>query len=97
MLDHGGRAGSKRWRVTVDGKEKARFSKLEEAVEAVDFEVGQRGPASVESARPSAAWRRAPVPEALRQRLSALQPPQTAKNHGDALRLLAWASHAPRR
>lgn len=97
VLDGGGRAGGKRWRITVDGKEMARFSKLEDAVEAVDFEVQRAGRASAESARPSAAWRRAPVPEALKQQLAALTPPVRASNHGDALRLLAWASHGPRR
>lgn len=97
VLDGGGRAGGKRWRITVDGKEMARFSKLEDAVEAVDFEVQRAGRASAESARPSASWRREPVPEALKQQLAALTPPVRASNHGDALRLLAWASHGPRR
>jgi hypothetical protein len=36
----------------------AKFSTLEEAVEAVDYELGARGPAVAHSALPSAAWRR---------------------------------------
>ncbi len=97
VLDGGGRAGGKRWRITVDGKEMARFSKLEEAVEAVDFEVHRAGRASAESALPSASWRREAVPEPLRAQLAALVPPVRANNHGDALRLMAWATHAPKR
>lgn len=97
VLDHGGRAGARRWRVTVDGKEVARFSRLEEAVEAVDFEVQQKGREAVESARESAAWRREPVPEALASKLAALQPPRTARTRGEATRLLAWATYGPRR
>lgn len=97
ILDGGGRAGGKRWRVTVDGAEKARFSRLEEAVEAVDFEIQSKGRLSAESARPSAAWRREPTPEGLRLQLAALSPPQKAATHGEALRLLAWNLHGPRR
>lgn len=95
VLDLGGRG--KRWRVTVDGKEKARFSRMEEAVEAVDHEVRARGPASAESARPGAAWRREPVPPGLAAALAELKPPVRARDHGEALRLLALAAHAPRR
>ena len=47
----------KTWEVLVDDKPMARFSQLEEAVAAVDYEVDQRGPAAALSALPSAAWR----------------------------------------
>lgn len=59
VLDQGGRG--KRWSVQVDGKERARFSLLEEAVQAVDWEVEQRGPRALASALPQAAWRRRPA------------------------------------
>lgn len=97
VLDHGGRAGARRWRVTVDGKEVARFSRMEEAVEAVDFEIQQKGREAAESARESAAWRREPVPEALAAKLAALKPPRTARTRGEATRLLAWAMYGPKR
>ena len=44
------------WEITLDGKSKGRFSKMEEAVQAVDYEIGRMGAAA--SAYPSAAWRR---------------------------------------
>ncbi len=59
VLDRGGRG--KRWSVQVDGKERARFSLLEEAVQAVDWEVEQRGPQALASAQPQAAWRARPA------------------------------------
>ena len=96
MIDTtGARRGSKRWRVVVDGKEQARFSRMEDAVEAVDYEVGRKGKACAASARPSAAWRRAPVPHDLALALAERR--LTAATHGEALRLLAFAEHGPRR
>jgi len=53
-----GKAGrGKKWEVLVDDKPMARFSQLEEAVAAVDYEIEQRGPAAAVSALPTAAWR----------------------------------------
>ncbi len=51
-------ARGKRWEVTLDGRVQARFSSIEAAVEAVDYELGQRGRAVSASARGEAAWRR---------------------------------------
>ncbi len=45
------------WEVLIDDKPLARFSTLEEAVEAVDYELGERGPMVAMSALPRAAWR----------------------------------------
>lgn len=59
VMDAGGRG--KRWRVSIDGVEKARFSLIEEAVQAVDWEVEQRGEATWASALPTASWRHAQV------------------------------------
>lgn len=61
VLDRGGRG--KRWVVSVDGKERARFSLVEEAVQAVDFEVERAGPRAIASARPQAGWRHKPGPQ----------------------------------
>ena len=59
ILRLGGRG--KRWQVSVAGDEVARFSRIEEAVEAVDWEVGQMGTRAHGSALPDAAWRQVAV------------------------------------
>ena len=55
-------ARGKAWEVVLDGKTMDRFSKMEEAVQAVDYEIGRMGRAAAASALESAAWRRAPSP-----------------------------------
>lgn len=91
VLDRGGRG--KRWGVLLDGKKRADFSRLEEAVEAVDHEVAQRGPAAWASAQPQAGWRRGPIPPPLVQALYQHRLAETPDDHGAALRLLAWHTH----
>ncbi len=52
------RAGrGKVWEVLIDDKSMARFSELEEAVGAVDYELERRGRATAVSALPGAPWR----------------------------------------
>lgn len=70
-------ARGKAWEVTLDGRPMDRFSRMEEAVEAVDYEIGRRGRGAAASARDDASWRRRPstTPGAL---------------EGEALRLSAW-------
>jgi hypothetical protein len=70
--------------VTLDGRTKDRFSTIEAAVEAVDYEIAQMGRAALASAREEAAWRRAPALEPT--------PPGTPppNRRGEALRLAAW-------
>jgi len=48
----------KRWEVRLDGKVKDRFSSIEAAVEAVDYEVARMGARAAASARDDASWRR---------------------------------------
>jgi ATP-dependent helicase IRC3 len=48
----------KRWEVCLDGQLQERFSSLEAAVEAVDYEIALLGRAALASAHPQAAWRR---------------------------------------
>ncbi len=91
----GGRGRGKRWRVTVADREVARFSRIAEAVEAVDHEVRRRGRQAAGSARPGAPWRREAVPDQLSDALSALNPSRLACSHGEALRLLTWAAYGP--
>ena len=50
------------WEVSIDGRSMERFSVLEEAVQAVDYELDRKGRATSASARPDAAWRAAPPP-----------------------------------
>jgi ATP-dependent helicase IRC3 len=51
-------ARGKRWEVSLDGTVKDRFSTLEAAVEAVDYEISRMGSAALASAHEEAAWRR---------------------------------------
>ena len=67
-------ARGKRWEVSLDGKPKDRFSSIEAAVEAVDYEIARMGARALASAREEASWRRGSS-----SRLSA-----------DALRLAVW-------
>ena len=81
MLKHSERG--KKWQVSLDGKEMARFSVIEEAVQAVDYEIDRRGRAAAASARPDAAWRHSPssaTPEAGASTASL----------ADTLRLAVW-------
>lgn len=78
----------KRWEVTMDGKVAERFSTIEEAVQAVDYEVASLGPGAEASARDGAAWRRRAAPEP-----EAGSPPWRGKppaNLEEALRLGAF-------
>lgn len=57
------RGRGKVWEVSLDGRVMERFSTVEEAVQAVDFEVDRRGRLTAASARHDAAWRKAPSGE----------------------------------
>lgn len=75
--------------VYLDGEELTRMSTMSAAVEAVDLELPNHGDPT--SARPSAAWRRAPVPEPLQAELDALRPARVAPDIGTAIAHLALA------
>jgi superfamily II DNA or RNA helicase len=51
----------KAWEVSRDQRVVARFSRLEEAVQAVDYEIGRMGRAAAASAHGRAPWREAPA------------------------------------
>jgi superfamily II DNA or RNA helicase len=51
-------ARGKRWEVSIDGRVQERFSSIEAAVEAVDYEIGQSGAYAASSAHERAPWRR---------------------------------------
>ncbi|HEY6081043.1 MAG TPA: ATP-dependent helicase, partial [Polyangiaceae bacterium] len=50
-------ARGKRWEVAIDGRVQERFSSLEAAVEAVDYEISRRGREASASAQAAATWR----------------------------------------
>ncbi len=80
----------KRWHVTVDGALVERFSTVEEAVQAVDYEVDRRGRAAAASAQHDAAWRLAPVPPALAARVPPGRTGRKPATMGEAMTLLVW-------
>jgi len=71
-------ARGKRWEVLLDGRVRDRFSTLEAAVEAVDYEIARMGRATLSSAREDASWRSVPTHA------------QDAKPLADSLRLAVW-------
>lgn len=82
------RAGrGKIWEITLDGKVMDRFATLEQAVEAVDYEIDRMGRLTAASARADAHWRYEPPPASLRLRLRA---PDKATSYAEALRLAVW-------
>jgi superfamily II DNA or RNA helicase len=78
----------KRWEVTLDGRSMERFSSIEEAVQAVDYEISRLGPVVARSAKQEAPWRNSPVPEQGFD--TALWRGKRAANMGEAMRLAAW-------
>ena len=89
ILDH-----RKRYEVRLDNKKMAQFSQLEEAVEAVDYEVGKKGPRVARTALENAGWRYLSPPPPLLAQLESLKPPRSAKNHAEALQHLVFAHYA---
>ncbi len=73
----------KAWEVVLDGKTMDRFSRMEDAVQAVDYEIGRMGRAVAASALESAPWRRAVA-------RSAGEDPSSSVHAAEALRLAVW-------
>jgi hypothetical protein len=87
-------ARGKAWEVSLDGKAMDRFSTIEEAVQAVDYEITRMGRAAAASALGRASWRRSPAPERLTRTLAK---PRNAGASGprpmtlaEALQLAVW-------
>jgi len=93
LVHENGRAS---YKILVDDKEVASFGKITEAVEAVDWEVRQRGHKFVASALDDADWRLARPDASMIQALLELKPPRTAQTVGQALHYLAHARRARR-
>ena len=74
------------WEIRLDGKVVDRYSYMEEAVAAVDYEIERMGRHSASSALPSAPWRRVPHPD-----LGARHEPIPAKSSwAEVLQLETW-------
>jgi hypothetical protein len=54
------------WEITLDGRVVASFTRLEDAVQASDYEIGRMGRAARASAKHTAPWRRTAIPEERR-------------------------------
>ena len=88
----------KRYQVKIDDKERASFSKIVDAVEAVDFEIQSMGRIAMLTALDDADWRIAPITDEIRSELKTLHPPRSTEFIGDALGYLLFAQHnQPRR
>jgi hypothetical protein len=98
ILKRGGRG--KVWEVFADGKSKERFSRLEEGVEAVDFEIERLGRHARLSALADAPWRREPVDATVPDGGHDAAPATTAqgsppRSRGEALQLAVWRKYHP--
>jgi hypothetical protein len=81
----------KKYNVFLNEQLKARFSHIEEAVEAVDYEIQKMGTLAIQTALPTAPWRRGEVPHPLEEQLAQLKPPRSARTLGEALHYLSFA------
>jgi superfamily II DNA or RNA helicase len=77
----------RRWQVAMDQRPIETFTTLEEAVQAVDYEIGKRGPAAQASALSDAAWRFTPPSAELAQQMRKHDHPHTT---AEAIQLLVW-------
>ncbi len=85
VLKRGSRGKS--WQIELDGELIDRFSTLEQAVEAVDYEIEQIGRRALASARDDAPWRARPAPQQL---IARLRSTSAALTTAEALRLSVW-------
>ena len=90
-------SGKHKYKVYRDQQPVAHFSKIDAAVQAVDYEIERLGAAASRSARINAAWRLEPPDEAHTNELLALRPPRSAHNVGEALRYIAFAAYSRKR
>jgi ATP-dependent helicase IRC3 len=83
----------KNYQIQINGKDQASFSKVIEAVEAVDFEINSMGPIPGQTALDDADWRISPVTEELKAELRKLHPPRNTEFIGEALGYLLSAEY----
>jgi ATP-dependent helicase IRC3 len=84
---------SQRYQIEINGEKRAHFSRIIDAIEAVDYEIEQMGSLELQTARDDAIWRTDTVPHEISQMLKSLRPPRKANNLADALGYLVFAKH----
>ena len=89
VLDDGGRG--KRWQVQVDGRERGRFSRLTDAVEATEYEVAKMGPNAHASGLPNAPWRQVAVGHELAEMARKARHGRPVDTIAEALAALTYA------
>ncbi|MEC7987484.1 MAG: DEAD/DEAH box helicase family protein [Myxococcota bacterium] len=88
-----GKRKKERYHILIDNQRVAAFSKILDAVEAVDYEIEQMGRTESNTAHDEAQWRQEPPPIEIQRALQNLTPPRSANNLSDALGYLCYASH----
>ena len=83
-------ARGKKWEVSMNGKAVDRFATLEQAVQAVDYEITKFGRAAEASALAAAPWRRAPPPKGTVEARPGGKPGRPIQTMAEALRLVVW-------
>lgn len=84
------------YRILQNEKEVAIFTRLIDAVQAVDYELEQLGPDVQNSALPEAHWRHQPPDAETKKTLKQLKPPRRAVTMADAMHYIAHARRAIR-
>ncbi len=95
VLKRGGRG--KVWEIHLDGKLMDKYSRMEEAVAAVDYEIDRMGRGASLTALPGAPWRNAAAPPSLLTDIASARKHGGALNWADALQLDVWQRVVGRR
>ncbi len=88
VLKRGGRG--KVWEIHLDGKLMDKYSRMEEAVAAVDYEIDRMGRGASLSALPGAPWRKAAAPPSLLEETANGRKQGGVLGWADALQLEVW-------
>ncbi len=85
-----------KYQICLNDESIARFTSMEEAVEAVDYEISQMGSYAMNTALQEADWRNKSVPPKIQEQLAQLRPPRSAQTIGQAVHYLAFAQQQQR-
>lgn len=95
VLKRGGRG--KVWEIHLDSKIVDKYSRMEEAVAAVDYEIDRMGRGASLSALPGAPWRKAAAPPSILAEIANARKQGGVLGWADALQLEVWQRVAGRR
>ncbi len=95
VLKRGGRG--KVWEIHLDGKVVDKYSRMEEAVAAVDYEIDRMGRGASLSALPGAPWRKAAPPPSMVAEVAGARKQGGVLGWADALQLEVWQRVVGRR